>query len=119
MRVLVCGGRDYDDSRCCFDALDEVKARGELDIIISGGARGADQLAERYAELEGIPIEVYPADWEKYGKSAGFKRNVQMLQEGRPDLVIAFPGGKGTEMMKSLARNTGVKVMEIKDNGDN
>lgn len=114
MRVLVCGGRGFDDPYLFFDTLDEIKSRGELDSIISGGARGADALAERYAEVEGIPITVYPAEWEKYGKSAGYVRNKQMLDEGKPDLVIAFPGGKGTAMMVDIARKAGVEVKEIK-----
>lgn len=54
----------------------------------------------------------FPADWDKYGKRAGYLRNVQMLDEGKPDLVVAFPGGKGTAMMVKLAKERGVRVIE-------
>ena|SRR3990167_8122324 len=112
MRVLVCGGRDFDDSYLFWEYMDNLRAEG-MDHIISGGARGADHLAEMYADREEINIDVYPADWEKFGKSAGYIRNKQMLIEGRPDLVIAFPGGKGTAMMVKLAKEAGVPVKEV------
>lgn len=120
MRVLVCGGRNYNDYemvRKVLDAVDNVDLYhpgGDIiDTVISGHARGADTLGEEYAKANGIDIEVYPAQWNKYGKRAGYLRNTQMLEEGKPDLVVAFPGGVGTAMMCKIARNAGVKVMEI------
>jgi hypothetical protein len=82
-------------------------------VIISGAARGADSVAIDFAVLEYLKFEEYPADWKKYGKRAGYIRNVQMLEEGKPDLVVAFPGGKGTQMMKELARKAGITVIEV------
>ena len=73
-------------------------------------ARGADTLADKWAAANGHRSEGYPADWDTYGRRAGFLRNKQMLEEGKPDLVVAFPGGKGTEMMISLARCAGVET---------
>jgi hypothetical protein len=114
MRVLVCGGRTYDDDITLYDTLDMIPSKYDLiDTIISGHAKGADQLGEEYAKDHGIKIDVYHAQWNKYGKSAGYKRNMQMLVEGKPDLVVAFPGGRGTAMMIKIAKDAGIIVMEI------
>ena len=109
MRVLVCGGRDYDDWGRMCEVLDGVK----MSVLIEGCAAGADTLANRYAREHGIHIEHHPADWNKYGKAAGPIRNRQMLVEGKPDLVIAFPGGRGTANMVEQARNAGVPVQKV------
>lgn len=81
--------------------------------IISGGAKGVDSVALDWALINWVPFEEYKADWKTYGKKAGFIRNKQMLDEGKPDLVVAFPGGKGTKMMVNIARKAGVEVREI------
>ena len=108
--VLVCGGRDFTNEGLLTQVLDEVSPQR----IISGMARGADLMAYNYATRRGIPCDEYPADWNKYGKSAGYIRNKQMLEQGRPDLVVAFPGGKGTSMMVDIAKQAGVEVKEIR-----
>jgi hypothetical protein len=73
---------------------------------------GADSLAAAWAMSRGIPTLAFPADWKKDGKAAGFIRNATMLRDGRPELVVAFPGGKGTAHMVNLARAAGVPVLE-------
>lgn len=108
MRVLVCGGRDFKDNVKVADVLNKL----DIDVIISGEAKGADTLAKDYARQTGYVYEGYPADWEKHGKSAGFIRNKQML-ESNPDLVVAFPGGRGTANMVSIAKEAGVEVYEV------
>lgn len=115
MRVLVCGGRDYQDSRRVYAVLDKLHAEAGIDCIIEGGARGADALARSWAEHPyGCGhVETYEADWESQGTFAGPARNARMLAEGRPDVVIAFPGGRGTADMVRKARRAGVKVVEI------
>lgn len=113
-RILVCGGRDYTDQRRVFEILDKALDAFKEVFIIQGGANGADLCAKMWAESRGIKYDEYPADWAKLGKRAGFVRNVQMLNEGKPDLVIAFPGGKGTRMMIDLANKANVNVREIK-----
>ena len=82
-------------------------------VIVSGKARGVDSVAIDWAVVNLCPFIEYPAEWDKYGKAAGFIRNKQMLEEGKPDIVIAFPGGNGTDNMKTIARMAGVQVMEI------
>lgn len=114
MIVLVCGGRDFDDEELLFSTLDDL-SKNECTItdIISGGARGADALAERWATLRGVARTTYPAQWKMQGKGAGMIRNLRMLVEGKPHLVVAFPGGKGTHNMTVVAMQHGVEVREI------
>lgn len=114
VKVLVCGGRDFEDSRLLYDTLDKLHAEYRFHTIIHGDARGADRMAERWADDVGLTfVEVYTAEWEAYGRSAGYFRNQRMLDEGKPDLVVAFPGGKGTALMVELAKKAGVKVIEV------
>lgn len=115
MRVLVCGGRDFADWSLLNAALSDLipESIRDTSVIISGHARGADLLGERWAKAEGIPVSRFPADWEKYGLSAGPIRNKQMLTEGRPHLVVAFAGGKGTANMIKQSRKAGVSVVEV------
>jgi hypothetical protein len=109
MRVLVCGGRDYDEEDTLFAALDSLKG---VSHIIEGGAPGADALAREWAKSRAVPHTSYPADWLKYGRAAGPVRNRQMLREGKPNLVVAFPtGGPGTKNMIGLAEKAGVPVI--------
>lgn len=109
MRVLVCGGRDYANEQCVADTLSYYGPS----LVIQGNAAGADDIAQRWAEANHVPVMPFPADWGKYGKKAGYLRNKQMLEEGQPDMVIAFPGGKGTAMMVRIAREAGVEVIEV------
>ena len=87
----------------------------DADWLVIGEAPGADTMALRWAKDSGIPVERYPAQWDKYGKSAGPIRNKQMLDEGKPDLVIAFhaniSASRGTKNMISQAQAAGIQVI--------
>lgn len=113
-RVLVCGGRTYDHAWRVYEALELIwRFHNCKFVVIEGGASGADHAAYVWANdhaQNGVEHSPYPADWRKHGKSAGMIRNLEMLEHGRPDLVIAFPGGRGTRNMVSLARNANVSV---------
>lgn len=113
MRLLVCGGRDYTDQVTAFRLLDRVHALCPVTCIIQGNARGADALGKQWAISRGIPHDDYPAQWNTHGKGAGPIRNQQMLTEGKPDKVIAFPGGSGTADMVRRSRVAGLKVLVI------
>lgn len=120
LRVLVCGGRDYTDRAEVDKMLFALDAtHGPISVVIHGGASGADTLAHRWVRAmiaAGSKMEEqeYRADWKQYyGIAAGPIRNRIMLVEGKPDLVIAFPGGRGTKNMTELARRAGVKVIEV------
>lgn len=82
MRVLVCGGRDYGDREGLYAALNELHRRQKFELLIAGGARGADTLAEQWADDRKIPTKIYQADWETLGRKAGPIRNQRMLDEG-------------------------------------
>jgi len=109
VRVLVCGGRRYTD----YDKLQTALDKLVITMLISGGARGADALAEAYSMHRSIPMIVYPAEWKKHGLSAGPKRNQQMLDEGKPDLVVACPGGRGTADMVQRSRKAKLQIIFV------
>ncbi|MEE7478466.1 SLOG family protein [Methylobacterium hispanicum] len=122
MKVLVCGGRDLDSAlvwnwmeahatELCADALDRAQ-QVRITHLIQGGASGADQGAARWAEASEILVRTFAADWKQYGRAAGPLRNAQMLAEGAPDVVVAFPGGAGTADMVRKARAAGLPVVE-------
>jgi hypothetical protein len=117
MRLLVCGGRDWDDFEVLNEELTWLAYEPGISVIIHGGARGADTLAGEWAALTKTPVEVYRADWEKHGRSAGPIRNKRMLIEGKPDMVLAFPGGRGTRNMIEQAVAVSVKVKEVQAAG--
>lgn len=112
--VLVCGGRDYDNQKTLFRTLDQVHAINSIALLIHGGANGADALAGAWARERGVPYKVYAAYWKRDGKVAGPIRNQRMLVEGEPDLVVAFPGGRGTADMLRRAKAADVLVLMIK-----
>ena len=107
--MLVCGGRDYWDKAAIRKELAEVKPTA----VIHGAASGADKLAGEVAGEMGIPVEEFPARWNDYGRAAGVIRNQMMLTHGKPDLVVAFPGGKGTADMVQRALKAHVPVRVI------
>ncbi len=110
MRVLVCGGRDFDDLPWLSSVLARVDDVWPIQALICGMARGADEQAHFWAMRKGIKVEEFPANWRDFGRAAGHKRNGQMLREGKPDLIIAFPGGKGTANMIAQARAANKEV---------
>lgn len=113
MKLLVCGGRDYTDEREAFRVLDSIMLEQPVTMVIQGGARGADLLGRTWAERRLIPFSEYPADWNRHGLGAGPRRNQQMLDHGKPDLVVAFHGGAGTADMVRRAIDGGVPVKRI------
>lgn len=116
IRVIVAGGRDFQNYdllkvKCDFFIHSLASLRGvspENFIIVSGKAKGADSLGERYAKEFGYTVEEYPANWEKFGKSAGYRRNAEMAEVA--DALIAFWDGqsRGTAHMISLAKSKGL-----------
>jgi hypothetical protein len=111
VRVLVCGSREF----AARSWLEEVLAplAPKIDTLIEGGAPGADHQAKMWAMRRNIDTETYVAEWRRFGNRAGPIRNQRMLDEGKPDLVIAFPGGRGTADMVRRARSAGIEVREI------
>src|ERR1700753_3296669 len=113
LRVLVCGGRDFRDRRMLTEFMDKFHAERPIAQLIHGAARGADALADDWANDSRIYTIACPADWEKHSKSAGPIRNQFMLDRYAPEVVIAFPGGSGTAHMVKIARAAGIEVIEV------
>jgi hypothetical protein len=111
MRILVCGGRKWSDTKSVYKCLDIFHKQEPINVVIEGNAHGVDRIAGYWARKNNIDNLKFSADWNKFGKRAGPLRNKQMLNEGRPDLVIAFPGGRGTKNMVELALRQDVPVM--------
>jgi len=111
-KVIIAGGRDFVDSLYLHKTLDKLLSGKHYDevIILSGRARGADTLGENYGVSKGIRVDVYPANWDKYGKSAGYRRNAEMANDA--DALVAFWDGKsrGTMHMINLAKEKGLQV---------
>lgn len=122
LRILICGGRNYDDRTYFFHFMDRVletiRGTGESQkrdvVIIHGAARGADSLADDYGRERGLRVIRYPADWETHGRSAGAIRNKLMLTDGDPHVIVAFKGGRGTQNMIQQGKKAGVPVYEVK-----
>lgn len=97
--VLACGGRDYTNSPRVYEVLDTIHKETPISLLITGGARGADTLADQWAKDRGVNRCIFPANWKAKGNGAGPARNAMMLYVGKPTLVVAFPGGSGTRDM--------------------
>ncbi len=129
MRLLVCGGRAVPYTKETYawvsnniaDALGWVAVEDDMDtwlapdgtVIIHGVESGIDFLADQWAVSHWVPIKEYRADWENLGKNAGAIRNQQMIDEGKPDLVLVFPGGMGTADVVKRAKKAGIPIKEV------
>lgn len=129
MRLVVTGGRDYSDTQRAFAALDDLHARRPITVLIEGEADGLDKRARVWAVRRGITVEPYPAPWDDidhpeamvrrrrdgklYDANAGPRRNQQMIDEGRPDYGLVFPGGTGTADMRRRLVAAGIPFEEV------
>lgn len=113
MRVLVCGGRHYRDRDQVRNTLSDLDIAERIECVIHGAATGADTEGMIWAQANDRKHAPFAAEWERYGKKAGPLRNQRMLDEGKPDLVVAFPGGRGTANMVAQAQLAGVRVLRV------
>lgn len=112
-RVLVCGGRDFRDVVLMGRVMKQVHLERNITCVIHGDYRGADRHADIWARWNRIAVEPYPAKWKEQGRAAGPIRNRRMIDEGKPDLVVAFPGHDGTNDMIEAALEAGIEVMVV------
>lgn len=111
MRTIIAGGRDFVPTNDDWSILDTLKDSIPITEVISGHAKGADSFGEAWADRNEIPLKIFLPDWDKYGKRAGFLRNIEMAKEA--DALVAFPGGRGTAMMLKIAQEYGLKIEVI------
>jgi len=114
LKVIIAGGRDFKEYQLLCDTCDKVLKNQQLVQIVSGGAKGADALGEKYAEANGYNVKKFSADWDNLGKKAGPIRNAAMSDYA--DCLIAFWDGesKGTKHMIDFAKTDGLKVRVVK-----
>ena len=116
-RIIIAGSRGFNDYELLKNKMDHLLSRVSKEYdeihIVCGKARGADTLGEQYAKERGYVVDAYPADWNKYGKSAGYRRNVQMAENA--DALAAFWDGNspGTRHMIDIAKSYRLSVRII------
>ena len=102
MKVVVAGGRTYTNTGMVFICLEKIVQKD--DVIISGHAKGVDMMGELYAQKNNLACEIYPAEWDKYGRSAGPRRNEQMAQVADKVVVFWDFKSRGTKNMIDMAK---------------
>jgi len=114
-KVAIVGSRRFNNYEFMKHTLDSH--RDKIAMIISGGARGADTLAQRYAKENGLPILIYYPDWKTYGKRAGFRRNVVVANVAEYMIAFAYSDSRGTRHVVKQMEKLGkpVTVIELGD----
>lgn len=120
-RILICGSRDFDDQELFDRVMSHLPPEYfPIEAVMEGGAEGADRMAREWAleyrDYYGFQYLLFRAEWDKYGRSAGPRRNARMIAEGRPTLVIAFysqPTSRGTDNMVQQAQAAGIPVRKF------
>jgi hypothetical protein len=114
--VIIAGGRDYRCTQPSLIWLDQMLAQLGIAGVVTGGASGADDLGRRWAEDLDIPVKIFPANWSQHGPAAGPIRNQQMadfLLLYHRRAVLLFPGGRGTQSMRNIAKTSGIDVYDF------
>ena len=117
IKVIIAGTRDFNDYDFLKKNVDYflqgINPNNEEIEIVSGNARGADKLGERYAKEHNLPVKLFPANWDKYGKRAGYLRNQEMANYA--DVLIAFwdEKSKGTKHMIDIAKKQDLTVIVV------
>jgi hypothetical protein len=113
MNVIVCGGRGYFDQAKVDDVLDTLHWRQPIKAILQGGATGADKLGREWADRKNVKVCTFIAGKKSSGQASWSRGNQRMIDEGKPDLIVAFPGVKRTADMIRRARRSSVTVLLI------
>lgn len=112
-RVIVTGGRDYAMVRVVRAVLDSIHREASIGTVVTGACpTGADALACDWAMRNGLSVEEFPADWATHGRAAGPVRNARMVRAGA-DLMVAFPGGRGTADCVRKAEVAGIQIQRV------
>lgn len=119
LRIVVAGSRGFTDYDVLSEIMDRVLIKSMRDhvVFISGTAQGADRLGERYARDNDYECERYPADWDRYGRSAGYKRNQKMAKVATHLVAFWDEQSRGTRHMISIAIEAGLTVRVFNQEG--
>jgi len=116
MRIIIAGSRtitDYDKvDQSMLDAIGSNFVGLDIEVILCGCAKGVDSLGEQWAQRHGIQVEYYPAEWDKYGKSAGYRRNVRMAEHADALILVWDGKSKGSKHMLNIAKEQNLKIFE-------
>jgi predicted Rossmann-fold nucleotide-binding protein len=113
MVIVVCGGRDFNDEPFIREALDLANNQLQIEVLIHGNCEGVDKLSGKWARDNGVQEVIVPPNWKLHGKAAGPIRNSVML-DLNADVLVAFPGGSGTDNITNQANKKRIKVITIK-----
>lgn len=117
MKTIIAGSRDFDDYNMLCDIVDIFHRKYKITQVVSGKAKGVDTFGEYWAKSKMIPIEQFPADWDKHGKAAGPIRNSYMADYAEALIAICLKESRGTLDMIRKAKEKGLVVMEVHLNG--
>ena len=119
MRIIIAGSRSFTDRHLLYQKMDALVVRqGGIVTVISGTAKGADRLGEEWGRYRGYPVERYPADWEAYGKSAGYRRNEEMAEVADACVVFWDGESRGAKHMIGIARKHGLSLRVVRFEGE-
>jgi len=104
-KIIIAGSRSVTDIDVVNQAVIDSRLKNYISEVVSGTARGVDQLGEIWARQRGIPVKRFPADWDTFGKSAGYKRNVVMADYADGLIAIWDGESKGTKHMIDIMLN--------------
>jgi hypothetical protein len=115
MKTIIAGSRSVIE----LEVVERVMARAATHSIVPtevvlGTARGVDTLGKRWAEAHGLPVKRFAADWDRFGKSAGYRRNEQMATYADACVVIWDGSSRGSKHMAKLAKERGLKVFLVR-----
>lgn len=113
MKLIVAGSREFGNYQLLSKHLDEINSKYSITEIVSGTAKGADSLGELYAKEHSIPIKKFPANWNKYGKSAGYIRNKDMAHYADACICFWINKSKGTGHMINLAKEYKIRLRVV------
>ena len=109
-RVAVTGGRVWKDKAFVWRGINRFEERwGQISALAEGEATGVDTFCRLWAERAGVPVIPYEADWDRWGDAAGSIRNEEMLEDFKPDILLVFPGGTGTQHCTRTARKMAIE----------
>lgn len=116
MRLIIAGGRMYRFTKSDLDFLDKIHLEHAVSEVLCGGATGADEYGRLWAIDNNIPVVMFPANWEAWGRAAGPIRNREMAHEA--NAVVLFPGGVGTNSMALIAKEFGLTIFDQRMKGE-